>query len=239
MLHRGCSTSRSWRSSRRPARSTRSCACSRTCRAGSWASAWFPTSSWKRCWARKGCTRASTCSRSTWRWSRCPATSTRAGRPATATSGWSRTSRRCGWCPWLEKTAMVICDIADEDTGEPVEVAPRQILKRQIARAAEKGFVIKTGSELEFYLFRDAYDDIADGRVPQPPPELHVHHGLPHAADDQGRMDHPADPQRDARRRASRSSSRRASSARASTRSTSRTPTRSQRPTTTRSTSTA
>ena len=67
------------------------------------------------------------------------------------------------WCPWLEKTAMVICDIADEDTGEPVEVAPRQILKRQIARAAEKGFVIKTGSELEFYLFRDAYDDIADG----------------------------------------------------------------------------
>ena len=27
-------------------------------------------------------------------------------------------------CPWLEKTAMVICDIADEDTGEPVEVAP-------------------------------------------------------------------------------------------------------------------
>jgi len=44
-----------------------------------------------------------------------------------------------------------------------VEVAPRQILKRQIARAAEKGFVIKTGSELEFYLFRDGYDDIADG----------------------------------------------------------------------------
>ena len=31
-------------------------------------------------------------------------------------------------CPWLEKTAMVICDIADEETGEPVEVAPRQIL---------------------------------------------------------------------------------------------------------------
>jgi glutamine synthetase len=51
-------------------------------------------------------------------------------------------------CPWLEKTAMVICDIADEETGEPVEVAPRQILKRQIARAAEMGFTIKTGSEL-------------------------------------------------------------------------------------------
>ena len=33
-------------------------------------------------------------------------------------------------CPWLEKTAMVLCDIADEETNEPVEVAPRQILKR-------------------------------------------------------------------------------------------------------------
>src|SRR3954470_1572129 len=40
-------------------------------------------------------------------------------------------------CPWLEKTAMVICDIADEETGEPVEVSPRQILKRQIERAAD------------------------------------------------------------------------------------------------------
>jgi glutamine synthetase len=65
-------------------------------------------------------------------------------------------------CPWLEKTALVICDVADEDTGEPIEVSPRQILKRQIARAAERGYTVKTGSELEFYLFRDSYDDIAE-----------------------------------------------------------------------------
>jgi glutamine synthetase len=65
-------------------------------------------------------------------------------------------------CPWLEKTAMVICDIADEETGAPVEVAPRQILKRQIARAAAKGFTVKTGSELEFYLFKDSYDAMAE-----------------------------------------------------------------------------
>jgi glutamine synthetase len=64
-------------------------------------------------------------------------------------------------CPWLEKTAMVICDIADEETGEPVEVAPRQILKHQIERASQMGYVIKTGSELEFYLFKDPYDQIA------------------------------------------------------------------------------
>ena len=67
-------------------------------------------------------------------------------------------------CPWLEKTAMVICDITDEDTGEPVEVAPRQILKRQIERAADAGFVVKTGSELEFYLFQDSYQAAADRR---------------------------------------------------------------------------
>ncbi len=64
-------------------------------------------------------------------------------------------------CPWLEKTAMVICDIADEETGEPVEVAPRQILKRQLERAAAEGYVVKTGSELEFYLFKDSFDELA------------------------------------------------------------------------------
>jgi glutamine synthetase len=64
--------------------------------------------------------------------------------------------------PWLEKTAMVICDVADEETGEPVEVAPRQILKRQIERANAAGFVSKAGSELEFYLFRDSFEDLAE-----------------------------------------------------------------------------
>ncbi|MEX2275136.1 MAG: glutamine synthetase family protein [Actinomycetota bacterium] len=64
-------------------------------------------------------------------------------------------------CPWIEKTVMVICDVADEETGEPVEVAPRQILKRQIARAAAAGYTVKTGSELEFYLFKDSYEQAA------------------------------------------------------------------------------
>jgi len=65
-------------------------------------------------------------------------------------------------CPWIEKTAMVICDIADEETSEPTAVAPRQILKDQIAAAAAMGYVIKTGSELEFYLFQDSYRDAAE-----------------------------------------------------------------------------
>ena len=103
--------------------------------------------------------------------------------------------------PWLEKTAMVICDIADEETGEPVEVAPRQILKRQIERARQAGFVSKTGSELEFYLFRDSFEDLAERALPRRAAVVELHHGLPHAADDQGRLDRPADPQRHARRR--------------------------------------
>jgi glutamine synthetase len=63
--------------------------------------------------------------------------------------------------PWLEKTALVICDAFDEETNEPVEVAPRQILRRQIERAAAAGFTVKTGSELEFYLFKDSFEEAA------------------------------------------------------------------------------
>ncbi len=64
--------------------------------------------------------------------------------------------------PWLEKTALVICDALDEETNEPIEVAPRQILKRQIERATQAGYVVKTGSELEFYLFKDSFDGAAE-----------------------------------------------------------------------------
>lgn len=66
--------------------------------------------------------------------------------------------------PWLEKTAMVICDVADEHTGELVEVAPRTILRRQVERAKEAGYTIKAGSELEFYLFKESYEEAAEKR---------------------------------------------------------------------------
>ncbi|MCK6557503.1 glutamine synthetase, partial [Candidatus Binatia bacterium] len=49
--------------------------------------------------------------------------------------------------------------VADETSGELVGVAPRSILKRQLARAAALGFAAKAGSELELYLFRDGYDE--------------------------------------------------------------------------------
>jgi glutamine synthetase len=66
--------------------------------------------------------------------------------------------------PWLEKTAMVICDVADEHTNELVEVAPRTILRRQVERAKAAGYTFKAGSELEFYLFKDSFEEAAQKR---------------------------------------------------------------------------
>ena len=63
--------------------------------------------------------------------------------------------------PWLEKTAVVICDVADEHTGELVEVAPRTVLRRQVEQAAKAGFKANMASELEFYLFSDSYEELA------------------------------------------------------------------------------
>ncbi len=62
---------------------------------------------------------------------------------------------------WLEKTALVLCDVEDEKTHRPVAQAPRSMLKRQIARAAAMGFRAMTGSELEYYIFNTAYRDAA------------------------------------------------------------------------------
>ncbi|MBI5201536.1 MAG: glutamine synthetase, partial [Elusimicrobia bacterium] len=59
--------------------------------------------------------------------------------------------------PWLEKSALIVCDVHGPDHS-PVEVSPRAILKKQLARAKAKGFVVKTASELEFYLFSETFE---------------------------------------------------------------------------------
>ena len=58
--------------------------------------------------------------------------------------------------PWLEATALVLCDVVWHD-GSPVAPSPRQVLKRQVERAAELGFEPMFGSELEFYLLKETY----------------------------------------------------------------------------------
>jgi glutamine synthetase len=59
---------------------------------------------------------------------------------------------------WLERTALVICDVLDEEGGTPVEVAPRTILKRQLERATAAGVRPKGASELEFFVLRETYE---------------------------------------------------------------------------------
>ena len=61
--------------------------------------------------------------------------------------------------PWLEKTALVLGDATDEETGAEIPVAPRTILKRQVAAAADLGFVVKTGSELEYYVLKTSWEE--------------------------------------------------------------------------------
>jgi glutamine synthetase len=58
--------------------------------------------------------------------------------------------------PWHEATALVLCDVAWQD-GTPVAPSPRQVLKRQVERAADLGYEAMFGSELEFFLFRETY----------------------------------------------------------------------------------
>jgi glutamine synthetase len=59
--------------------------------------------------------------------------------------------------PWLEKTALVLCDVVS-DAGEPVPESPRQILHRQVERAHQRGVLPMVASELEFYIFRETYE---------------------------------------------------------------------------------
>lgn len=62
--------------------------------------------------------------------------------------------------PWLEGTAMVLCDVLDHHTHEPVPHSPRAVLKKQIARLEALGFDAMMATELEFFLFEKSFDDI-------------------------------------------------------------------------------
>ncbi|MEU6542332.1 glutamine synthetase family protein [Streptomyces sp. NPDC046859] len=63
--------------------------------------------------------------------------------------------------PWNAGTAMLIADLAWED-GSPVAAAPRQILRRQLERLAEHGYTANVGTELEFIVFKDTYEQAWD-----------------------------------------------------------------------------
>jgi glutamine synthetase len=63
--------------------------------------------------------------------------------------------------PWHPRTALVLADLETVD-GQAVYASPRQILKRQLERLAEHGLTAYAGTELEFILFRDSYEEAFD-----------------------------------------------------------------------------
>jgi glutamine synthetase len=62
--------------------------------------------------------------------------------------------------PWLEATAIVLCDVLDHHTHEEVAHSPRSILKKQITRLEAMGLQPLTATELEFFLFEKSFDEI-------------------------------------------------------------------------------
>ncbi|WP_307845242.1 glutamine synthetase family protein [Planomonospora sp. ID67723] len=60
--------------------------------------------------------------------------------------------------PWQEGTAMLMADLVWED-GTDVAASPRQILRGQLARLAERGWLAFAGTELEFVVYNDTYED--------------------------------------------------------------------------------
>ena len=101
---------------------------------------------------------ATTCWRSRWRWTRCPATRSRAGSTATATSTWSPTSRRCGGSRGSRRPRSSSATSRWHD-GSPVQPSPRQVLRAQIERARPSASTPMVGSELEFYLLKETYEE--------------------------------------------------------------------------------
>jgi len=64
--------------------------------------------------------------------------------------------------PWLEGTAMVLCDVLDHQTHAAVPHSPRAVLKRQVKRLEKMGLKPMMATELEFFLFRESFDELAE-----------------------------------------------------------------------------
>lgn len=63
---------------------------------------------------------------------------------------------------WLDRTALVLCDLHDPKSHELVTVGPRSILRRQLDLASDSGYTALGASELEYYLYEDSYRSAAE-----------------------------------------------------------------------------
>ena len=62
---------------------------------------------------------------------------------------------------WMPRSALVLCDVHDQRTGELASIAPRSVLRAQVERAAAHGLSAKAATELEYYLYRTSYREAA------------------------------------------------------------------------------
>lgn len=62
--------------------------------------------------------------------------------------------------PWLEGTALVLCDVEDHHTHAAVAHSPRAVLARQVARLEALGYRANVATELEFFLFTQSYEEL-------------------------------------------------------------------------------
>ncbi|MFK7890362.1 MAG: glutamine synthetase family protein [Granulosicoccus sp.] len=66
--------------------------------------------------------------------------------------------------PWADGSAMVLCDVVDHDLHADVAHSPRAVLKRQLDRLSALGFDCRSATELEFFVYRESYDEARDKR---------------------------------------------------------------------------
>ena len=62
---------------------------------------------------------------------------------------------------WLDRSALVLCDVRHPSTHDLTSVAPRTVLRAQVARLLDQGFTAMAATELEHFLFRTSYRDAA------------------------------------------------------------------------------
>jgi len=65
---------------------------------------------------------------------------------------------------WLERSALVLCDVMERGGEGLLPLAPRSLLRAQVERAAALGYSALASSELEFYMYRDSFATAAAKR---------------------------------------------------------------------------
>lgn len=65
------------------------------------------------------------------------------------------------WADWLDRTALVVCDVHHRTGHARVEAAPRSLLQAQIERVRQAGYEAMGASELEYYSFQQSYREAA------------------------------------------------------------------------------